>query len=281
MRKIKYLSKAFIVFVMILSIFSATLTTCFAFDTNLIKNSDGNNYLGDANLDGEINLVDVTSIQRHLAELTLLKNETAMYLADVDRDNNISLVDVTYIQRFLANLPCPDGIGQVFPPDVQTDSKTLIVYFSWSSNTETMANYIHDKIGGDIERIEPVNAYPTNYNETADKAKAERDNGDRPEFKSLEYNPEDYDIIFIGYPIWWYELPMIMRTFFDTYDFSGKTIVPFNTHEGSGDGGTYQLISQLEPNATVLEGLAIRGGDISNDSSKDRVISWIEGLNLE
>lgn len=161
---------------------------------------------------------------------------------------------------------------------VSSGGKTLIVYFSWSNNTDTMANYIHDKIGGDMERIEPVEAYPENYEETADLAKAQRDNNERPAFKTLQYNPEDYDTIFIGYPIWWYELPMIMRTFLDTYDLSGKTIIPFNTHEGSGDGGTYDQIKSEEPNATVLEGLPIRGGDIANADSKEKVISWLEGL---
>ena len=146
------------------------------------------------------------------------------------------------------------------------------------NNTDKMANYIHDRIGGDMERIEPVDAYPEDYNETADKAKAERDNGARPKFKELQFNPEDYDTIFIGYPIWWYELPMIMRTFLDTYDLSGKTIVPFNTHEGSGDGGTYDQIKSEEPNATVLEGLPIRGGDIENADSKNKVNEWLSGL---
>lgn len=159
-----------------------------------------------------------------------------------------------------------------------SDSKTLIVYFSWSNNTETMANYIHDRIGGDMERIEPVEAYPEDYNETADLAKAQRDNDERPAFKALKHNPEDYETLFIGYPIWWYELPMIMRTFFDTYDLSDKTIIPFNTHEGSGDGGTYEQIKSEEPNATVLDGLPIRGGDIENTDSNDKVITWLESL---
>ena len=105
-----------------------------------------------------------------------------------------------------------------------SDGKTLIVYFSWSNNTETMANYIHDRIGGDMECIEPVEAYPEDYDSTAELAKSQRDNDERPAFRALQYNPEDYDTIFIGYPIWWYELPMIMRTFLDTYDLSGKTI---------------------------------------------------------
>lgn len=163
--------------------------------------------------------------------------------------------------------------------DVKSEGgKTLIVYFSWSNNTDTMAGYIHKVVGGDIERIEPVTAYPENYDETADLAKTQRDNGERPAFKSLTYNPEDYDTIFIGYPIWWYELPIIMRTFFDTYDLSGKNIIPFNTHEGSGNSGTYDQIRELEPNAEVLKGLAIRGGDIDDADSATKVEEWLKSL---
>lgn len=160
-------------------------------------------------------------------------------------------------------------------------SDTLIVYFSWSNNTETMANYINEQIGGDIERIVPVDAYPDNYNETADLAKAQQDNDERPQFEALAYDPTTYDTVFIGYPIWWYSLPMIMETFFDTYDFTGITIVPFNTHEGSKDGGTYEMIREREPGATVLEGLPIRGRDVNDTSSKDEVREWLGKLNLE
>lgn len=135
----------------------------------------------------------------------------------------------------------------------QFQCQSLIIYFSESGNTETIANYIHEEIGGDIVRIIPTVKYPETYNELADYAKIERDNGERPTFNTLEVKPEDYDVIFIGYPIWWYTLPMIMYTFFETYDFSDKIIIPFSTHEGSRDGGTYKTISEWEPNATVLE----------------------------
>ena len=157
-----------------------------------------------------------------------------------------------------------------------TGKKILTVYFSWSGNTDAFANYIHDTAGGDIVRINPVKAYPENYDDVADYAKEERDKKARPEFKDLGVNPEEYDVIFVGYPIWWYTLPMIMFTFFDTYDFSGKTIIPFNTHEGSGDGGTYDTIKELEPSATVLDGHAIRGGSIAGAESE--VKEWLSGL---
>ncbi|MBR0415539.1 MAG: flavodoxin [Clostridia bacterium] len=158
----------------------------------------------------------------------------------------------------------------------QGEKKILTIYFSWSGNTDAFANYIHDTVGGDIVRITPEKAYPENYDDVADYAKKERDDNARPAFKDLGVNPEDYDAIFVGYPIWWYTLPMIMYTFFDTYDFSGKTLIPFNTHEGSGDGGTYKTIKELEPNATVLDGLAIRGGEIGGAESE--VKEWLGKL---
>ena len=116
--------------------------------------------------------------------------------------------------------------------------------------------------------------------DAADYAKKEADNDARPAIEPLEVDPASYKTVFIGYPVWWYKMPMVMETFFDTYDFSGVTIVPFNTHEGSGDGGTYTMIQEREPDATVLEGLAIRGGNAGEDSAKEEIIEWLGGLDL-
>ena len=160
-----------------------------------------------------------------------------------------------------------------------TESKPLVVYFSWSGNTEKLANLIHDKVGGDIVKIVPTVAYPTVYEELADYAKDERDQDKRPAYNDLNVNMDDYKVVFVGYPIWWYTLPMIMYTFFDNNDFAGKTIVPFNTHLGSGDGGTYDKIKEFEPNATVLKGLPISGSDMNNDQS-ERVENWLKDLDL-
>lgn len=179
----------------------------------------------------------------------------------------------------------------------QTDKdgkKILVVYFSSANtagvdavssatpsfdgqgSTEYLANYIHSKAGGDIVKITPVKDYPLSYSACADAAKKETDSGARPEFQPLGVNPEDYDVIFVGYPMWWYTLPMLLYTFFDMYDFSGKTIIPFNTHEGSGDGGTYNEIREFEPGADVLRGLAVRGGKA--DKAQDEVDSWLAKL---
>lgn len=158
------------------------------------------------------------------------------------------------------------------------DKKVLVVYFSETGNTGKLAKLISDEVGGDFRRIETVKPYPTGQ-ELFDYTKNERDEDARPELKDLDVNMDDYDIIFVGYPIWWYTLPMPLYTFFDEYDFSGKTIVPFNTHEDSGNGGTYSTIKEWEKDATVLDGLAIRGGDMTNDQTT-RIRNWLKGLDL-
>jgi len=164
------------------------------------------------------------------------------------------------------------------------DGKNLVIYFSQMGNTEKFANLIHEQVGGDIKRIETTKAYPEVYDDLADAAKAEKDEDARPEYKNLNLNLDDYDNIFVGYPMWWYTLPMVMYKFFEDYDFSGKTIIPFNTHEGSYDGGTWDTIKSWEPNAKVLDGLAIRGGDIGdgpNASPTDQtetVKNWLKEI---
>ena len=181
----------------------------------------------------------------------------------------------------------------------QNSEKMLVLYFSADntknadavssatpmtggvSSVEWIADIIHDTVGGDLVPIIPSVDYPLVYNDLADYAKKERDDGGRPAFEDLGVDPTSYDTVFIGYPIWWYEMPMIMDTFFETYDFSGVTIVPFNTHAGSRDGGTYSDIKELEPNANVLDGLAVRGEDVGKNSAKTSVEKWLTGLNLD
>ena len=164
-----------------------------------------------------------------------------------------------------------------FNARAEASGKILVAYFSYQGHTAKVAREIAAQTGGDLFEIKPATPYP-GYAECLDMAKAEKNNNARPAIDGRVENMADYDVVFVGYPIWWYELPMIMQTFFDTYDLSGKTIIPFNTHEGSGDSGTYDQIKTEEPNATVLEGLPIRGGDIENSDSKDKVTEWLTGL---
>ena len=176
---------------------------------------------------------------------------------------------------------------------------TLILYFSadntrdadavssatpmteGTSSVAWMANLIHDAVGGDLVKIVPSEDYPLDYDAVADAAKKEADADARPAFEPLGVDPTSYKTVFIGYPIWWYTVPMVVETFFDTYDLSGVTIIPFNTHAGSGDGGTYTLIQEREPDATVLDGLAVSGSSAGTDEAKDTVTQWLQELDLE
>ena len=179
------------------------------------------------------------------------------------------------------------------------DNDILILYFSadntkdvdavstatpmpnGESSVKWIADIIHDEVGGDIAPIIPSKDYPLEYNALADAAKTEVDNNERPAFEPLSVDPTKYKTVFIGYPIWWYTLPMVLETFFDTYDLSGVTIVPFNTHAGSRDGNTYNMIREREPNANVIDGIAIAGSDAGSDSAKTQVIEWVKKLPLE
>lgn len=152
----------------------------------------------------------------------------------------------------------------------------LIVYFSQTGNTETVANIIHDNVGGDIVKLETTEAYPSDYDELVDYAQQEQQEDARPELSTVIENIEQYDTIFLGYPNWWGDMPMAIYTFLDTYDLSGKTIAPFITHGGSGLSGTPENIQEEELNATVTEGLAI-DGDEASDSSED-VVEWLNSF---
>lgn len=156
------------------------------------------------------------------------------------------------------------------------NGKTLILYFSQSGNTQTVANFIHEAVGGDILRLETVKTYSSNYNDLLDEAQEEQNNNARPELKTKIDNIEEYSTIFLGYPNWWGDMPMPLYTFLEEYDLSGKTIAPFVTSGGSGFSNTISTIREKEPNANVVKGLSISGSSAEN--SQDEVEEWINNL---
>ena len=149
-------------------------------------------------------------------------------------------------------------------PDI--GGKTLIVYFSWSTsgNTEKMATYIQEQTGGDLLELEPLNPYPTDYNECGEVAKVERDENARPEIANLPDSIAEYDTIFVGYPIWWHTAPMIIGTFLGNYDLTGVEIYPF-TQSASMDTEQFEnsmeFVRENTAGANVHDGLFIRAND--------------------
>ena len=157
-------------------------------------------------------------------------------------------------------------------------SRALVVYFSWSGNTENVANSIAAQTGADMFRIVPAEPYVDDYNTLLDIASEEKQNGARPEIADRIEDLGQYDVIYAGFPNWWGDMPMILYSFFDSYDFSGKTIAPFCTSGGSGLSDTVNSIKALEPEAEVLEGLHIR--DSASSDPDSAVGEWLERLGL-
>ncbi len=159
--------------------------------------------------------------------------------------------------------------------------KNLVLYFSVYGTAKLVAEEIAKQTKADVIEIKPAVPYDSDrnhYNALARYAKKEHDEDRHPAIKN-KINIEDYDNIFIGYPMWWYTFPMIIYTLFDEYDFSGKNIIPFNTHMGSNDGGTYRTIAQLEPNAQVLKGLPIEMSNAERGCA-DKVEKWLKSLEI-
>lgn len=158
-------------------------------------------------------------------------------------------------------------------------AKELVLYFSVYGTAEIVAKEIAKQRGADIQEIIPEVPYDGNrnhYNELLRVAQREHDQNQRPAIKG-KLPIEEYDRIYIGYPMWCYTFPMIIYTLFDEYDFSGKTIIPFNTHMGSRDGGTYRIIREMEPNAEVLEGLPVEMSYAEGGPSA-AVEKWLSNL---
>lgn len=146
-------------------------------------------------------------------------------------------------------------------------------------NNEYIAQIIQRETGGDLFSIETVQDYPTTHDPLLEFAYNEKADNARPELATQIENLDSYDVIFLGYPNWNADLPMPLYTFLEEYDFSGKTIIPFTTHGGSGFSRTIQTISELQPNATVIsDGLSISRNSVSGAESD--VVDWVNGLNL-
>lgn len=162
---------------------------------------------------------------------------------------------------------------------VTGDSNILVAYFSWSGNTQQVANWISDKTGGELFRITPEVDYTED--DVFDRAQDELNSGTRPPLSSHidSKTMAEYDVIFVGFPIWWYDLPMPVWSFLEEYDLSGKTIIPFFTHNGSSSGASsISTVAELCPDSTVLtdDYFTYSGNNVANAESD--VDEWLTEL---
>lgn len=205
--------------------------------------------------------------------------------------------------------PQPSGEEQQAPAqppagDDDGNRSILIAYFTWADNTVVedpgsvdvdattsasvlapgnaakLASWIQQEVGGDLHSIVVEESYSSDYDECLDRAADEKAENARPALASHVDNMEDYDIVFLGFPNWWYTLPMPVLTFVEEYDWSGKTVVPFVTHGTGGLSGTIRdLTAALPEDVTILEPIGVYRPDV--DDSQPAVQAWIAGLNLE
>lgn len=207
--------------------------------------------------------------------------------------NRIFKIILTAFSSLLCLNSCEANNNNNLPKeDIRTDGKRLVVFFSHTGenynvgnidkgNTHIVADFIAEATGADIFEIKPEKAYPFNYDECIEVAKEELHVNARPAIKGY-VKVEDYDTIYIGYPQWWGEPPMCVYTFIDSHDWTGKTVIPFVTHEGSGMGSTDRKIAAAckGSNTLVGQGLAIQGkiAQTQRDKTKGLVNNWIEKL---
>lgn len=169
------------------------------------------------------------------------------------------------------------------PPTEETDtaqgSNTLVAYFSWSGNTEKMAEMIQAETGADVFEISPASPYTDDYDALLDQAQQEQSRNARPALSAEVENWDDYDVVFVGYPNWWNDAPMIVYTFLESYDWTGKTLIPFCTSGGSGFGSSLESVAESASGAVLGEGLHIMGDDV--EGAQENVTEWISALGLD
>ena len=179
------------------------------------------------------------------------------------------------------------------------DGKRLVVYFSVPEtdamdassgasrvvsggqvmgNTRYVASIISEATGGDLFEIKTVHTYPASHKALIDAAKEEADSKARPKLATHIKNLKDYDVVFVGFPNWWYDMPMPLYTFFDEYDFKGKTIIPFCTHGGSRFSEAIKTIREMEGGAIVMDGYAISRDRVPE--SRDGILKWLDRIGM-
>lgn len=159
------------------------------------------------------------------------------------------------------------------------ENNSIVVYFSWSGNTEAIAEEIQNQTGSDIFELTPVTPYSSDYDTVLDEAQAEQRENARPEIAGTIENFEQYDVVYLGYPNWWGDMPMIVYSLLDDYDFAGKTIVPFVSSGGSGFSDSLTTIAEMESEAVLTDGLSL--GSSESEDPAGAVEEWLSSLTIE
>lgn len=208
------------------------------------------------------------------------KNDSAEKSSDIDSSSNAvteAVQNNTDNENILiAYFSVPENVD-TDGIDANSGASIVVKNKDVLGNMQYMAMTIQEAIGGELFRIETTEEYPLEHETLVNQAKEEQNEDARPELATHIENVEQYDIIFLGYPNWWGDMPQPLYTFLEEYDFSGKTIIPFNSHGGSGFSNTIEEIKKLQPNATVRDdGLSISRNDVAD--SEQEITDWAKGF---
>ena len=211
----------------------------------------------------------------------------------------VVLCVVVFFTHAETRLHVGDSLAATTSDKQISDAKVLVTYFTWPEsdgadassgasriisdgqlygNTEYVAHLISEATGGDLFAIKTERNYPSPHRALIDAAKKEAEAGERPVLTTRIKNLSDYDTVFVGFPNWWYDMPMAIYSFFDEYDFSGKTVIPFVTHGGSSFSKSIETIESLEKGAKVINGPSIQARNMEN--ARQSIANWFESLKL-
>lgn len=214
---------------------------------------------------GSADTQDVTTTEQvEISEATTQESQT-------DQESTGSNILVAYFSR-VGNTDFEEDV------DAVTSASLNGEWGSLAGNAELLAGMAQEVTGGDLFLIETVDKYPSDYGKTTDVAAQEQDDNARPLLASHVENMDQYDTVILIYPNWWGTMPQAVSTFLEEYDFSGKTILPLCTNEGSGMGRSEEDIAEVVPDALLLEGLPVRGSAAAD--AREDVTEWIENSGI-
>ena len=193
-------------------------------------------------------------------------------------ENTTAAAEETEVEAATETSVNTDASEETIAPEEASGGGVLVAYFSWSGNTEQMAQIIAEETGADLFEIAPAAPYTDDYNELLDITQQEQADNARPELADQVENWNSYDTVFVGYPNWWSDAPMAVYTFLENYDWTGKTLVPFNTSASGGFGRSLSGIGESAAGAEILEGIAFTESELPDAESC--ITEWLTGLGL-
>lgn len=226
---------------------------------------------------GLIMTVTLTGCSKDSSTIKNVDNQPVQSVDEGKQDSNEKIESKKTLIAYFSRVGNTD-----FPDDVDASSSASILTYNDQivGNTQYLANLIQQNTNGDLFLIQTTKKYPVDYDETDDLGREESQKKPKLQLADHIDNLDEYDTIFIGFPNWYYDMPMAVYSFLDEYDFSGKTIIPFSTSGGSGFSNSISKIQSLEPNAKVItDGFTVTHSRIANLDS-NTVKEWIDGLNL-